>query len=248
MRLVPLNFAEARAGGRRSFMGAQQQQPGPKFNISLSDIGAFGGSVPLIDMAAKMLSVGRVDVPSGGDGQWFGSSALTERGRAAVKAFEANGIVLNLQNPSEGLLGDMLEAAGKPFIVSGLARALDAATAKRINEKNVLIAVGWEAAAPEAVSAKLIDLKKLIGDSDNLLLTTQQPGPSALSEMGLPDGAAKPGPDEAKQKMYLALIKDGWTKDEIYATVGTNPARSGQMQMPPPGAGRLGGNLAKLSQ
>ncbi len=54
--------------------------------------------------------------------------------------------------------------------------------------------------------------------------------------------------DAAKQQMYLALIKAGWTKDEIYAMAGVNPPQTGAMQMPPPGAGRLGGNLAKLSR
>ncbi len=244
MRLIPLNLEEARAGGGRSFMGAQPNPQGPRFNVGLSDSSAFGGNLSLIDLAAKLLSVGRVEVSSRGDGQWFGSSGLTERGRAAVKAFETNGVVINLNNPSERLLDDMLEVAGKPFIVSNLARGLDADTARRINEKNVLVAVAWDGAA----AAKLIGLKKLIGDSDNLLLTTRLAGPSALSEMGLPDGAARPGPDEAKQKMYLDLIKAGWTKDEIYAMVGVSPARTGQMQMPPAGPPQLGGNLARLSQ
>jgi hypothetical protein len=54
--------------------------------------------------------------------------------------------------------------------------------------------------------------------------------------------------DAAKQQMYLALVKDGWTKDEIYATFGVTPPRSGPMQMPPPPQTRLGGNLGKLAQ
>jgi hypothetical protein len=54
--------------------------------------------------------------------------------------------------------------------------------------------------------------------------------------------------DAAKQQMYLALVKAGWTKDEIYSMVGVNPPASAPMQMPPPAAGRLAGNLKKLSQ
>jgi hypothetical protein len=54
--------------------------------------------------------------------------------------------------------------------------------------------------------------------------------------------------DAAKQQMYLALVKAGWTKDEIYSMAGVNPPASGPMQMPPPAAGRLAGNLGKLSQ
>jgi hypothetical protein len=53
--------------------------------------------------------------------------------------------------------------------------------------------------------------------------------------------------DAAKQQMYLALVKAGWTKDEIYSMVGVNPPASAPTQMPPPTAGRLAGNLGKLS-
>ena len=64
-----------------------------------------------------------------------------------------------------------------------------------------------------------------------------------LDMVGLGERA---GPDASKQKLYLTLIKDGWTKDEIYAMVGADPQRTGQRQMPP-GPPRLGGNLARLS-
>jgi hypothetical protein len=247
MRLTMLNLDEARAGRGPRFMFSQQSDPqGPRFNVSLSDTTAFGGNVNLIDMAAKLLSIGRVVVPTQGDGQWFGSSGLTERGRTALKAFESNGVVLHLMDPSAKLLSDMLDAAAKPFIVSGMPKALDAALAKRINDKNVLIGIDWDPAAPEAIAARLIELKKVLGDSDNLLLLTHQLPPSRMAEF-MPEENARRKPDEAKQKMYLALIKAGWNKDEIYAMVGTEPRRSEPMEMPPPGAGRLGGNLAKLS-
>ena len=246
MRLTPLNLAEARSGGRRSRGGMQSAPPGPRLNIGLSDVAAFTGNVALIDMAAKMLNVGRVDVPSRGDGQWFEADRLTENGRTALKAFEANGVVLNLINPSASLLNDMLDAAKKSFIVSGMTAVPDAAAAKRINEKNVLVAVDWDPMGAQAVAARLIELKKAIGDADNLLLVTSQAGPSRMGETEQPNPVAQRKTDEAKQQMYLALIKDGWKKDEIYATVGVSPSRA-DSPMSSFGSGRLGGNLAKLA-
>jgi hypothetical protein len=249
MRLVPLNLAEARAGGGgRMAFGQQTAQPGPRFNISLGDVSAFGGNPALIEMAAKLLSVGRVDVPARGDSQWFGPNGLTDRGKSAVAAFQTAGVVLNLINPSTKLLGDMLDTVKKGFIVSGMTTIPDAALAKKIAEKNVLLTVDFDPVAAQAIAAKLIELKKVIGSSGNLLLVTRESGPPPMAEI-MPTGAAAPRRqvDEAKQQMYLALIKAGWTKDEIYAMAGVSP-RTGEMQMPPPGAGRLGGNLAKLSQ
>ena len=49
--------------------------------------------------------------------------------------------------------------------------------------------------------------------------------------------AIRKGIDEAKKSLYLSLFKNGWTKDEIYALVGTSPADAA------PG-GR--GNLSKV--
>jgi hypothetical protein len=90
-------------------------------------------------------------------------------------------------------------------------------------------------------------MKKALEGSGNLLLTTDER--VVASPMG--DVVQTPRQkmvDAAKQQMYLALVKAGWTKDEIYSMVGVNPPASGPMQMPPPAAGRLAGNLGKLSQ
>jgi hypothetical protein len=96
------------------------------------------------------------------------------------------------------------------------------------------------------VAARLVELKKALNGSGNLVLTTQE------RMVATPMGNVEQSPrqkvlDAAKQQLYLALVKDGWTKDEIYATVGVTPRPAGPMQMPPPAAPRLGGNLGKLS-
>jgi len=251
MRLNPLNLATVRSPGGGmyimvgpgSFQSAPQQ--GPRFGLSI-DVTAFGGNLAMIDMAAKPLNVGRVEVVGSGDGTWFGSNGLTERGKAALKAFESAGIVLQLTNPPARLLDDMLDNAKKGFVVTGMTTVPDAALAKKITEKNVVVAVDFDAAAPQAVATRLMDMKKALNGSGSLLLTTQER--VVTSPMGdVAQTSRQKMVDAAKQQMYLALVKAGWTKDEIYSMVGVNPPPAGPMQMPPPAAGRLGGNLGKLS-
>jgi len=247
LRLTPMNLAEVRPGGGRGMGGGAQAQSGPRFSVVINDTSAFGGNLAMIDMAVRLMGVGRVEVTPRGDNFWFTVNGVTDRGRTAIKQFETTGLVLTLVSPSTRLLDEALNAATKPFIVTGLG-AVDAALAKRINDKNVLVAVDFDPAAPAAVAAQLIEWKKLIGDSDNLLLTTREvTSASAMFEDAAPNDRQK-RVDAAKQQMYLALVKAGWTKDEIYAMVGVNPPQTGPIQMPPPNAGRLGGNLKKIDQ
>jgi hypothetical protein len=101
--------------------------------------------------------------------------------------------------------------------------------------------VAHDLSQPAALAGRLIELKKLFGGSDCLALVSADAAlPAETNE--------RRKIDEAKQQMYLPLIKAGWTKDEIYAMVGVTPPRSGPMQMPPPPAPRFGGNLGKLGQ
>ena len=144
MRLNPLNLSTVRSGGGMYIMtgpGMIQPAPqqGPRFSISL-DVSAFGGNEAMIDLAARQLGVGRVQVVGSGDGTWFGQNGLTERGKAALKAFESAGVVLQLVSPPARLLADMLDNAKKGFIVSGMTTVPDAALAKKVSGKNVVVA------------------------------------------------------------------------------------------------------------
>jgi hypothetical protein len=246
MRLSPVNFATVRSGGTMVTMGPsgaiQQGGPqGPRFNVSV-DVAAFNGSPALIDVAAKLMAIGRVEV-NAPDAAWFAATGVTDRGKAALKAFEAAGVVLQFHNPPARLLADLLDNATKGLIVTGMATAPEEAVARKMVEKKVLVGVEFDAASPDATAQRLVDLKKAFNGSGHLLLTTQER--VATSMMG--DVVQTPRQkllDAAKQKMYLALVKAGWTKDEIYSMAGVTPAQPGQM--PGMGAARLGGNLAKL--
>jgi len=250
MRLNPLNLASAGGTANVVIMGPsgviqQGGQQGPRFGLSV-DVAAVGGNVALIDVAAKLMSIGRVEV-FGPEQNWFAATGLTDRGKTALKAFEAAGVVLQFHNPPARLLNDLLDNAKKGFILSGLSSPPDADLAKKLAEKNVVLTVEFDASAPDALAARLIDLKKALGGSGNIVLTTTER--IARSAMG--DVAQSPrqkAVDAAKQQMYLKLVKAGWTKDEIYSMAGVTPSKPGQMQMPGGvGGPRLGGNLAKLT-
>jgi hypothetical protein len=251
MRMTQLNLATVGAGGGggRGAMGGGQAAAvpaGPRFGVILNDPSAFGGNVAMIDVAVKTLGVGRIEIPARGDGTWFTTTEVTERGRAALAEFEKSGVVPVLKNPSARLLESFLDASTKAFVVDGLAEMPSATLAKKINDKNALVTVQFDTATVADVASRLIDLKRRIGDSDNLLLVSV---PNPVPEAGPANQVALQRKiDEAKQQLYVTLIKSGWSKDEIYAMVGVNPPRpAGQpMQMPPPAQSRFGGNLRKL--
>jgi hypothetical protein len=248
MRLMPLNLAEVRTGGGMFMIGpggiSQQAAPGPRFSLSV-DLAALNGNLGLIDAAANLMNVGRVEVNTP-DGTWFTAAGVTDKGKAALKAFEAAGIVLQFNNPSAALLADVLDNAKKGVVVTGMTAVPDADLAKKMADRNAVLSVEFDAAAPDAVADQLIALKKAFGGSGNLLLTTQER--TVRSPMG--DSAQTPHQklvDGAKQQLYLKLVKAGWTKDEIYSMAGVSPQPAGMPMMMPGGPGRLGGNLGKLS-
>jgi len=244
MRLSLLNFSTMR-GGTMSMMseaGIQQvRRPGL---APAMDLYALAANPAFIPVAAKLYGISRVDVSSSESAVFTASGG--DRGRELLKAFEENNVFLNLVNPPKATVADLLDVAKKPFIISSWVTMPDADLAQKIKAKNVLVAIDFDASNPQAVANKLIEFKKLAGDSGNLLLTTRDL-PAGRGETPPSAGARMSALEQAKQQMYLALIKAGWTKDEIYAMAGVSPRRTGPAQMMPADLGRLGGNLAKLS-
>jgi hypothetical protein len=206
--------------------GGRGGGPRSRLNLGVKGSGVFGGDVALVDAAATVLDVGRVDVASE-DGVWF-SDGLTDRGRAAIKVMETNGMVVNLVSPSSKLLASVLSAVQKPIAVSGTV-TLDADAVAKIKEKNSAIVIQCDAADAKGCVGKLEDAKKKFGSADNLVLSA----------------ASGPKMDDFKQVLYLGLVKAGWSKDDIYAMAG---AAAGQQRplgnltrfttLPPAGQGR----------
>ena len=125
-----------------------------------------------------------------------------------MKAMEAENIALNLVNPSSRLLGDMLDAAARPFLVTNTGTTgIDPALISRMNQKNALLLFECDPANPQECINRMQNLKKQFGDSDNLIVSVKSSPPETT--------------EKAMGTIYMALIKSGWTKDEIYAAFGS---------------------------
>jgi hypothetical protein len=172
-----------------------------------------------------LLGFGRVDVAAN-DGAWFNfNSGVSAQGREAIKAMEANSITVNLINPSSKLLSDVLDATARPFLVTVTGSSpIDQALISRMNQKNTLLLFECDPADVQGCTSKLQNYKKQFGDSDNLVVSMKS-------------GANQ---EDGKKSLYLALIKSGWTKDEVYAVFGASAGGGGGR------GGGAGGNLSKL--
>jgi hypothetical protein len=169
--------------------------------------GIFLGSASALEAAAVALNVGRVDVP-GPDGAWFGDK-LTPAGKNALGVMEANSVVLNLVRPGASLLGDVLDAAKKPIMVTAVP-AMDAALLEKFKKNNALAVLECDAADVDGCVRQLNALKDAVG-KNNVLVSV---GPAK-------DRAT------ATQKLFLAAVKAGWTKDELFAAAGQAAGRGG---------------------
>lgn len=177
-------------------------------NLSLGANGAevFEHDLEFLTVAHKILSFGRIDV-KGDDSVWF-DRGLTESGRLALKAIEDSSIALCLIHPSRETFYDVLQTATKPFIVSGMLE-FDSMQVAQINEKKVLVAVDFDPKDVDGCFSNLLKMKDQFADTDNLIINL----------------IATENLDDAKQQLYLKLIKAGWSKNEIYAIGGSGTGR-----------------------
>jgi hypothetical protein len=202
----------ARAGG-----GAPG---GPSVTVGVRGAGVFGGSLEFLLASSAVLDFGRLDVASD-DGVWF-SNGVTPKGRAAIKAIQAANIALNLVNPSATLLREVLAAADKPVIVSGVT-SVEPALAAVMNAKNALLVVEIDLADTSAAIAKIEAAKNAFGDADNIQVSAKPAeAPSATREESARLDLQQ---SEAKKRLYVGLLEAGWSKDAVTAITGGNLAR-----------------------
>jgi len=180
----------------------------PRMNLRLGIDGAgiFGHDLQFMNVAHKTLDFGRIDI-KGDDSVWF-DSGLTESGRKALTCLEDSSIVLRLVNPSIETFNDVLNTAKKPFIISGISD-FDSTQVALINEKKLLVTVDLDTANIKDCYTNLKKMKEKFGDTDNLIINLK------LGEIK----------DKVKQELYMLLLKDGWTKKEIYAIGGAGVQR-----------------------
>ena len=135
---------------------------------------------------------------------------------------EENNLAIHLIDPDESLIEAMLDAATKPFIVTGT-YTVNEDMFDPVNEKRVLLGINFDPTEVDDVIARLENAKDVLGDSDNLVLfcTTAE------------------GLEDAKVDLYLGLIEKGWEASEIGGAGGRRGGGGG--------GGVLGGNLSILS-
>ncbi len=164
----------------------------------------FGGDAKLLDLAAAGAGFGRVEF-GGDDGSWIVDGRLTDAGKAALKILEANNVFAHLTAPGEPLLGDFLEAAAKPFLVTGVASVPDALKEK-IVAKNAIWGVDYD---PDDVPAGIVRAeaaRKALGGATKLIAYLKT--------------IEKANDLTAKRALYFGLIKLGWKPEDIAAFVG----------------------------
>lgn len=204
----------------------QDKRPKKDIKSGVKHLAVFDGDVEFLLDASAALGLGRLDI-TGSDGQWIVKGQLTELGRYMLGMMEEHKIVVNLVSPTPQLLRDVLAAAKRPFLVSGF-YLLDSATYEAINQKNVLLAVKFDPSDVTGCVDRLEEIKKALGDTDNLIL-------SVASTNKL---------EEAEQDLYVRLIKNGWTKEEI----GNSSSRRGRRSSGSSSKGIAAGNLNLLLQ
>ncbi len=195
--------SEPQTSQRRYF---RRFRPRTNLNLGLADPQVLEHDIDFMNVAYKTLEFGRIDV-HGDDGIWF-KKGLTEVGSKALTAMEDSNIVLCLINPSPATFNDVLNSAMKAFIVSGISN-FDSTQISRIKEKKVLVSVDFDPLDVTHCYNKLLAMKEKFGDSDNLILNL----------------VSKENLDDAKQQLYIKLIKAGWSKGDIYAIGGSGTGR-----------------------
>ena len=144
---------------------------------------------------------------------------------------EANSIALNLVRPPASLLADVLDSAKKPIMVTGLPADGRGACSRSSRRTTPSQSLECDPADVDGCVRQLNALKDIVGKNNVL-----------VSVGAHKDRAA------ATQKLFLAAVKAGWTKDELFAAAGRLPAGAGPAPRAPNNlsrfAGRGGGKAA----
>ncbi len=174
-----------------------KEKPRPSLAKSVAVSKVFAGDTELLLDAAAAFGCARVELQRS-DGVWVQQGRLTRQGRHLLGLLEEKRITVHLSSPSPTLLRGVLRAATRPLIVTGVYE-LNERLCDQINEKDVLLGVKFDPKQVDACVKRLEALKLALGDTDNLILQIR-------SSAGL---------DAAKQALYVSLIKEGWTPEEI---------------------------------
>jgi len=200
--------AAARAAGPTMIPAAPAPAPPAQPMRKTLSIGvpsrAFGGDAKFMELSANSIGFGRVEF-STDDGAWIVNGRLTDAGKSALKTMEASNIVLHLVNPADDLLSDALQAAEKPFIVTGTYN-LASVPKDLVVSKKIILSVDFDPSDIPGSIEKADQAKKQIGAVANLIAFVKSTDQINVLEV--------------KRAFYLGLIKKGWTAEEIRDYVG----------------------------
>ncbi|KAA3620076.1 MAG: hypothetical protein DWQ05_04935 [Calditrichaeota bacterium] len=172
-------------------------------------VGVFNSDSNMIKLAKEVINFGRLDV-SGDDGMWF-NQGLTEAGTNALKMMEKNKIALHLMKPEKATVLAVLEKSEKAFLITGF-NDFDDGMLEKLKNRKALIGVDFDPQKIEECVSKLEFYKSKLDTTSNLVLNV----------------IAGEGLSEAKQDLYMQLIKKGWEKNAIYAIGGASLSRRGK--------------------
>jgi hypothetical protein len=178
---------------------AASQSPRPRKSLARgsADLAWIGADTRLLELAVDFFALGRADL-KGNDGVWIAKGRLTDQGREALRVLEENDVVVRLISPGEELIGDMLSAASKPFVITGEYDITDAMV-DRLNARGVLLGIDFDPEKVEDFIARVEKAKNQLGERRNLFAYL----------------TATRGLEEAKRPLYLALVDRGWIHNEI---------------------------------
>lgn len=170
----------------------------------------------------------------GGSAHGIHKGGLTEFGRRALAKMEETGIIVDLAHASPRLLDDVLEFATRPVIVShtgvkgtcGGSRNLSDRHIRAIADAGGLIGVGfWRGAVCRGDVTAIVEAIRYVADLV---------GVNHVALGSDFDGAVSV-PFDASGMLYLtsALIREGFTEDEIRKVMGENVLELLRETLPP---------------
>lgn len=193
-------IAAAMAVVRKAKVSGPQPTGKRSLTRGFNQLKVFQGDIDLLLLASEFYGAGRMDIQEE-DGVWIKEGRVTEQGKALVAALEKAGIAIHLLSPKAALLEDMLNMTSRPFVVTGRF-SIPEKLVEAVNRKNVLIGVDLDAKKVDAFIQAVESRKEALGQRQNLFAFM----------------TAGKGLQDAKQSLYMGLMKKGWAHNEICGT------------------------------
>lgn len=181
-------------GGRPT---SDARRPAKSVARGLTRVDLIGADLRLLDLVLELYAIGRVDIAAD-NAFWVKDGRLTEEGRAMLAALQQRNVAIHLMSPAPSLLSDVVDAASKPFMVTGTFDIPEDAV-ERFAARGVLWGVSFDPKAVDDFLTRVEQLKSRLGERRNIF--TFLTGTEGL--------------EEAKSPLYMGLLDRGWARAEI---------------------------------